>query len=158
PMYDGKLYIDATTFALTSAVYNLNVENREEAAKLFVRKKPKKATVYPTEASYRVNYRTKNGKWYFGYSNILLTFKVNWDNRLFNSKFTLQSEMAITDWNIDENLLSNKDNKRLRPTTILQDQASGFSDPDFWGEYNIIEPEKSIESAIKKISKNLKKV
>ncbi|WGD34042.1 carboxypeptidase-like regulatory domain-containing protein [Olleya sp. YS] len=158
PMYSGKLYIDATTYALTSAVYSLNVENREEASKLFVRKKPRRAKVYPTEASYRVNYKTKNGKWYFGYSNILLTFKVNWKNRLFNSRYTLQSEMAITDWNIDENLLSNEDTKRLRPTSILQDQASGFSDPNFWGEYNIIEPEKSIESAIKKISKNLKKV
>ncbi|WP_397363262.1 carboxypeptidase-like regulatory domain-containing protein [Olleya sp. R77988] len=158
PMYHGKLYIDANSYALTSAVYNLNVDNREEASKLFVRKKPRKAIVYPTEASYRVNYKTKNGKWHFGYSNILLSFKVNWKNRLFNSRYTLQSEMAITDWNIDQNLLTNKQNKKLRPSTILQDQASGFSDPDFWGEYNIIEPEKSIESAIKKISKNLKKV
>ena len=36
-------------------------------------------------------------------------------------------------------------------------KASGFSDPNFWGAYNIIEPEKSIESAIKKISKQLNK-
>lgn len=157
PMYNGKLYIDATTYALTSAVYNLNVENREAASKLFVRKKPKTATVYPTEASYRVNYRTKDGKWYFGYSNILLTFKINWDNRWFNSKYTLQSEMAITDWNMDDTKLSLKQSKKLRPNSILQNQASGFSDPNFWGEYNIIEPEKSIENAINKIDKQLKR-
>jgi hypothetical protein len=157
PMYNGKLYIDATTYALTSAVYNLNVENREAASKLFVRKKPDSATVYPTEASYRVNYRTKDGKWYFGYSNILLTFKINWDNRWFNSKYTLQSEMAITDWNMDDTKLSLKQSKKLRPNSILQNQASGFSDPNFWGEYNIIEPEKSIENAINKIDKQLKR-
>ena len=45
----------------------------------------------------------------------------------------------------------------LKPSVILGDEASGFSDPEFWGEYNIIEPEKSIESAIKKISKQLKR-
>ena len=157
PMYNGKLYIDATTYALTSAVYNLNVENREAASKLFVRKKPDSATVYPTEASYRVNYRTKDGKWYFGYSNILLTFKINWDNRWFNSKYTLQTEMAITDWNMDDTKLSLKQSKKLRPNSILQNQASGFSDPYFWGEYNIIEPEKSIENAINKIDKQLKR-
>lgn len=156
PKYTGKLYIDANTFALTSAVYNLNVENREEASKMFVRKKPNTAKVYPTEASYRVNYRTKDGKWYFGYSNIQLTFKINWDKRWFNSKYTLNSEMAITDWSIVNPLVYKKESKTLKQNSILLDEASGFSDPDFWGEYNIIEPEKSIENAIKKINKTLK--
>jgi len=86
------------TYALTSALYNLNVSDREASSKIFVRKKPRRVTVYPTNASYRVNYRTQNEKWYFSYSNISLTFKVNWKNRLFNSRYTLDSEMAITDW------------------------------------------------------------
>ncbi|WP_034057451.1 carboxypeptidase-like regulatory domain-containing protein [Lacinutrix jangbogonensis] len=157
PMYFGKLYIDAENYALTSAVYNLNVSNRKQASKLFVKKKPRKATVYPTRASYRVNYRVKNGKWHFGYSNIELSFKVKWDNKLFNSRYTLQSEMAITDWDKNTSTFVNKPKNRLKPNTILADEASGFADPEFWGEYNIIEPEKSIESAIKKISKQLKK-
>lgn len=157
PLYYGTLYIDASSYALTSAKYNLNISDKIEASKLFVKKKPRKATVYPTEAAYRVNYRVKNGKWYFGYSNILLTFKVNWKNRLFNSRYTLQSEMAITDWNQDTTKFTNKPKDRLKPNSILVDKASGFSDPRFWGEYNIIEPEKSIENAIKKISKQLKK-
>ena len=156
PMYYGKLFIDAENYALISATYNLNVSNREQSSKLFVRKKPRKANVYPTEAAYRVNYRIKNGKWYYGYSNILLTFKIKWDNRLFNSRYTLQSEMAITDWNQNTTSFVNRPKNRLRLNSILADEASGFADPEFWGEYNIIEPEKSIESAIKKISKQLK--
>lgn len=32
-----------------------------------------------------------------------------------------------------------------------------FSDTDFWGNNNIIEPEKSIQNAIEKIQKKLKK-
>lgn len=157
PMYYGKLFIDAENYALTSATYNLNVNNRSLSSELFVRKKPKEATVYPTEAAYRVNYRIKDGKWYYGYSNILLTFKVKWDNRLFNSRYTLQSEMAITDWDQNTTAFINKPKNRLKANTILADETSGFTDPEFWGEYNIIEPEKSIESAIKKISKQLKK-
>ena len=157
PMYYGKLYIDAENYALTSAVYNLNVSDRKQSSELFVRKKPEKVTVYPTEALYRVNYRVKDGKWHFGHSNILLTFKVKWKNKLFNSRYTLQSEMAITDWNQNTTEFVTKPKNRLKPNTILADEASGFTDPEFWGEYNIIEPEKSIESAIKKISKQLKK-
>lgn len=156
PLYFGKLFIDAQSSALISAIYNLNVENRARASELFIRKKPRKVKVYPTEAAYRVNYRVKDGKWHYGYSNILLTFKVDWEGKLFNSIYTLQSEMAITDW--EENTSGiNKPNDALKTSVIFADEASGFSDPEFWGEFNIIEPEKSIESAIKKISKQVKR-
>lgn len=157
PLYYGKLYIDAKTFALTNAVYSLNVENRALASEMYVRKKPRKVDVYPTQATYRVNYRTQNDKWYYAYSNILLTFKVNWEGKLFNSIYTLSSEMAITDWQLMNPKLIHTKEIMLRPTTILADETSGFSDPVFWGEYNIIEPEKSIESAIEKIRKQLKR-
>ena len=155
PLYYGKLYINEESIALVSATYNLNVENSELASELFVRKKPRKVAVTPTNANYRVDYRIKDGLWYYGYSSISLTFKVNWENKLFNSLYTLQSEMAITDWKND----TNSENSRnfLRPSVILSEEASGFSDPKFWGEYNIIEPEKSIEKAIEKISKQLVK-
>ena len=156
PHYFGKLYIDAETFALVSAVYNLNVENKELAGAMFIRKKPRKVTVYPTQAAYRVDYRTTNGRWYYGYSNIQLTFKVNWKNKLFNSVYSLQSEMAITDWKTNTTG-KNRPKKALRPTVILSDEASGFSEPEFWGKYNIIEPEKSIENAIKKINRQFKR-
>lgn len=159
PLYYGKLFIDSESFALTSAIYSLNVENRVLASELFIRKKPNRVHVYPTEANYRVNYRNSDGKWYFSYSNILLSFKVNWKGRLFNSYYTLNSEIAVTDWEIAKEKFTKPGNKDLilKPTTILIDEASGFSDPEFWGQYNIIEPEKSIENAIKKINKQLEK-
>ena len=157
PLYYGKLYIDAETLALTNAVYSLNVSNKELSSQMYVRKKPRKVDVYPTEATYRVNYRTKDGKWQYAYSNISLTFKVNWKGKLFNNTYTLSSEMAITDWEISDTKLTKNRSQIIRPTTILSDKASGFSDPRFWGAYNIIEPEKSIESAIKKIQKQLQR-
>lgn len=157
PLYYGKLYIDSETLALTNAVFRLNVENKELSSEMYVRKKPRKVDVYPTEATYRVNYRTQNGKWHYAYSNISLTFKVNWKGKLFNSVYTLNSEMAITDWHISKPTLVKSKENMLKPTTILADETSGFKDPTFWGEYNIIEPEKSIEAAIEKIKKQLNK-
>jgi hypothetical protein len=157
PLYYGKLYIDSETLALTSAVYNLNVENKELTSKLFVRKKPRNIKVYPTEAAYRVDYREKNGKWYYGYSNAQLTFKINRKGKLFNSIYSLSSEMAITDWELNTTNESLKFKERLKPSVVISDEASGFSDPEFWGAFNVIEPEKSIESAINKIKKQLKK-
>ncbi|GMN11796.1 carboxypeptidase-like regulatory domain-containing protein [Croceitalea sp. MTPC9] len=157
PLYEGKLYIDAEDKTLTSAVYNLNITNRELAARLFVRKKPAKVDVWPTEVAYRVDYRSKNGKWYYGYSNVLLEFKVDWQDKLFNSVYSMTAEMAVTDWEKNDTGKLPKYKERLKKSIILSDEALGFSDPDFWGEYNIIEPEKSIESAIKKIQRQLRR-
>jgi hypothetical protein len=157
PLYQGKLYIDAEKKILTSAIYSLNITDQEKASKMFVRKKPAHANVWPTDIAYRVDYREKNGKWYYGYSNVLLEFKINWDDRLFNSVYTMTCEMAITDWEKNTNGESPKYRDRIKSSIILEDEAVGFSDPDFWGEYNIIEPEKSIESAIKKIQRQLRR-
>ena len=66
-------------------------------------------------------------------------------------------EMALTNWEAGMTKTI-KGKERLRSTVILSDEASGFSDPEFWGEYNVIEPEKSIENAIKKIQRQLTKI
>lgn len=157
PYYRGKLYIDAENKILTSAIYSLNITDKQMAAQMFVRKKPKNANVWPTEVAYRVDYREKDNKWYYGYSNVLLEFKIDWDKRLFNSVYSMSCEMAVTDWEKNLTNLQLKSKERIKSSIILTDEAIGFTDPDFWGEYNIIEPEKSIESAIKKIQRQLRK-
>ena len=156
-LYRGQLFIDAENKTLTSAVYSLNITNRELASKLFVRKKPGKVDVWPTQVAYRVDYRNKDGKWYYGYGNAFLEFKVNWKDRLFNSVYSLTAEMAVTDWEKNVTGKTPIRKQQLKKSIILSDEAIGFSDPDFWGEYNIIEPEKSIESAIKKIQRQLRR-
>ncbi|NNK21226.1 MAG: carboxypeptidase-like regulatory domain-containing protein, partial [Flavobacteriaceae bacterium] len=66
PLYRGELFIDVEKKVLTSAIYSLNITNRDKASRLFVRKKPRNADVYPVEVAYRVDYREKNGRWYYG--------------------------------------------------------------------------------------------
>ncbi|WP_111706672.1 carboxypeptidase-like regulatory domain-containing protein [Lutibacter citreus] len=153
----GKLFIDANTFALTSIIFHVNLEDKVAATRRFIVKKPRKAKVEAIEASYQINYREKNGKWFYAYSRIQLGFKINYDKRLFNSVYHLTMEMAITNWKKNTEGNTFKFKERLKSSVILSDEASGFSDPEFWGDYNVIEPEKPIESAIKKIQKQLKK-
>lgn len=157
PFYMGKLYVDTETYGLVKAVYSLNLENLNKAKKFFVKRKPVHADVIPTNTKYVTDYRLNNGKWHYSYSRIELNFKVKWDKKLFNSQYQVTIEMAVTDWasNIDKASVRNKE--RMRKNVILTDQASGFSDPLFWGERNVIEPDKSIHNAIKKIQKNYEK-
>ena len=157
PFYKGKLYIDTESFALVKAVFSLNLNNLDTAKKFFVKKKPQNADVTPLDTKYIIDYKEINGKWHFSYSRIELSFKINWDKKLFNSIYHVTIEMATTDWKDNVENVTVKNRERMRRNVILTDQTSGFTDPEFWGELNVIEPDKSIDNAIKKIQRNYKK-
>lgn len=156
PLFYGKLYIDTETLAITSAAFSMDVSNREEAARMFIRRKPASARVYPTETAYLVNYREQNGKWYFGYARAQVAFRVNWRRRLFNTNYDTTMEMAITDWEATEDR-PHRASDRLKMNVIMEDAVDGFADDAFWGDYNVIEPEQPIENAIRRIQKSLEK-
>jgi hypothetical protein len=152
PLYYGKLYIDAKSLAVISASFQLNVEDKVKAGLQFTSKKPVGVDVYPTEVRYQINYRQQNGKWIFAYSRGDLTFKLKWDKKIFNSIYSTTFEMAVTDWK-EQDIKENQITKKLTSNVIMTDKVDSLADPDFWGEYNIIEPEKSIETAIRKIQR-----
>jgi hypothetical protein len=154
PWYYGKLFIDASTFSLAKASFNLNVDNRSAATDLFVKKKPGGTKVYPVEVNYDITYREKDGRWYFGYGHTQLEFVVNWKRKLFNSRYKVDSELAVTNWEVNTEKVK-KDDTFLSRRVIMNDDISGFADLSFWGENNIIEPDESIESAIDKIRDKL---
>jgi len=158
PLYFGKLYIDAERLALVSAEFGLNVENRDAAAEIFIKKKPINARVFPTRNMCRVDYIQRGGKWYLNYCRVELDVYIDWKRKFFKTIYYSTMEMAVTDMKIIKKEESTIDTKnRMKISTIIADEARGFADPDFWGEYNVIEPEKPIQSAIKKIQKQLKK-
>ncbi len=157
PLFYGKLYIDAKTLALTNAKFYLNLENKQKASKFFIIKKPKDADVLPIQAYYQVEYREKDGKWFYGYSRVELGFKIDWAKKWFNTIYYTTIEMAVTDWEKSDANQLPKPKDRLRPSVIMSDNTSGFKDPEFWGAYNVIEPDKPIESAIEKIKRQLKR-
>ena len=156
PLYFGKLFIDTESLAITSATFNLDISNRVLAAEMFIKKKPVGAKVYPTFAAYHIDYREKGGKWYYSYSRGQITFKIEWNKRLFNTIYESTIEMAVTDWEKSGDRPV-KNGESIKPNVVMADKISGFADRSFWGEYNVIEPEKPIESAIKKIQKKLER-
>jgi hypothetical protein len=155
PWFYGQLYVDTENLAITSASFSLNLDNKEAATRMFIRKKPLGAKVYPTKATYMVNYREKDGHWFFAYSRGLIDFKVNWRKKLFNSNYYTTMELAVTDKINTENGAF-KASDRLKMNVIMEDAVQGFANDDFWGDYNVIEPEQPIENAIKRIQKQLK--
>ena len=156
PLFYGKLYVDATNLAMFSATFDMNLDDVEKATALFVLSKPETANVKVTKAHYQVSYVLRDGKWYMSYGRAEMNFKVDWKRKLFNSTYEAVFEMAVTDWQKDTGGKWARTHDRLKPDAIVADEAEGFSDAAFWGSENIIEPDKSIETAISKIQTKLK--
>jgi hypothetical protein len=155
PLYQGRLFIDIETYAVAQAEFSFNLENKELAASMFIRKKPIGMQVIPVNTSYLVRYREQNGKWYFANSRAEVKFKVDWKRKLFNTNYTTMSEIAITD-RTEQDVVKFASKERVKPSDVFTEEVSAFADPDFWGDYNVIEPDQSIESAIRKLSRKLK--
>ncbi|MEI8005209.1 MAG: carboxypeptidase-like regulatory domain-containing protein [Bacteroidota bacterium] len=156
PLYNGKLYIQQDNYAITRAEFSLDLSDEEKAANVFVQKKPSGLIFMPTATGYLVTYKEQNGKYYLDYVRVDLKFRCDWKKRLFKNSYTLMSELAITDRHAD-NIVKFGNQEVFRSNMVFTDKVQAFEDVDFWGENNIIEPDNSIESAIKKLSKSMKK-
>jgi hypothetical protein len=155
PLFMGSLYIEMDSYALTEAEFGFNLSNKEAASSIFIRKKPLGMKVTPEIATYRTKYREQNGKWYFEYSRAEVKFKVNWNKRLFHTFYTTMSEIAVTD-RTDQEVIKFAGKEKLKYSDVFSEKVSAFTDKAFWGDYNVIEADQSIESAIRKLARKLK--
>ena len=156
PLYDGKIYIEVETLAIVGLEFSLSKTGLATASSLFLKKKPLTLNFETLGADYFVRYTELNGKWGLSYARSELRFKCKWKKKLFSSNYTAMVEMAITD--IDStNVNKIKSKESTTMNDIFSDKADDFKNDEFWGDYNYIKPDESIQNAIEKLSKKLKK-
>jgi hypothetical protein len=155
PLFMGSLFINMETYGITEVEFGFNLEDKEAAASIFIRKKPVGMKVIPEIATYRTKYREQDGKLHFAYSRAEVKFKVDWNKKLFNTYYTTMSEIAVTD-RTDKEVIKFAGKDKIKYSDVFTDKVSAFADKEFWGDYNVIEPDQSIETAIRRLSKKLK--
>lgn len=152
PYYHGRFYVDMDKLAISEAEFELNVENQDEAARLFIQRKPMGMSIIPERAAYRAKYTIEENRWYFSYARAEVKFKVNWKKKFFNTTYSTMSELAITDRTYEGiEKFAGKD--RFRSNDVLNEKVYIFFDQGFWEGYNVIEPDQSIESAIRRLNR-----
>jgi len=155
PLYYGKLYISQESMAITRVEFSLDLNDEDKASRVFVQKKPMGLIFMPTSTNYLITYKEQKGRYYLNYVRVDLKFRCDWKKRLFKNYYTIMSEVAITDRR-EDNVTKFANQDVFKYNMVFAEKVDSFSDPDFWGEYNIIDPEQSIETAIKKISRSMK--
>ncbi len=156
PLFRGNIYLDKETLALSAVEFSLSPKQIGKAAPYMVVRKPAGLKVEVLGASYLVKYRYDRRRWVLNYMRTESRFSCKWENRLFRSTYTITSEAAITGVDF-RHVERPRWRETSRPSDIFIEEISAFSDPTFWGSDNVIRPEESIESAVRRIRRKLKR-
>lgn len=150
-LYYGRFYIDKERLSFTRAEFNLDVSDRYKATQAILHRKPFGLRFKPTEVTYLVDYADRGSKTYLNYVRNEIRFKCDWRRKLFATSYAVVSEMVVTD--IKPSAADIPVRETFDKDQILSDDTSLFFDKDFWGNYNIIQPEESLEKAVSRLRK-----
>ena len=149
-LYHGRLYIDCERLAFTRIELELDMSDKAKATRTMLVKKPFGVKFKPREMSCVVDYRYEGGVSRISYLRNTFRFNCDWKKRLFSTSFTATCEMAVTDSRSgDVKPISNRSSFDSRDA--YYDKVEYFLDPDYWSNYNIIEPSESLDKAIRKL-------
>jgi hypothetical protein len=148
PCYQGKLYVDMSSFALVHAEFELSRSGLKFAHESLIKKKPKDFYVRPIQVNYQVSYRRAEGKWHLSNAQASINFRVKSKKDKINSVFHSISELLITDFKADDGTHF-KRNELFSPKDIFTEIVTNY-DEAFWGDYNTIKPSEALRDALNK--------
>lgn len=155
-LYSGRLYIESESLAIGRIELSLNVKGREEkAAGIMVVKRPPDTRFYITKADYAVNYKRFGDTWHYDYSLMRINLSSRKGKSFFRNNYVITGEMAVTAHNEAPARIGA--DERIRFKDFLSEKVGDFRDDDFWGDYNVIEPDKSIDAVIRRIIRRLER-
>lgn len=155
-LFRGRIYIESQTLAIMRIEFEMNVQGRKDAWRIFVRKKQDDVQIGVDWAKYQINYKQHGDKWHADYARIDLRFTAKYKGKLLKNKYDITTELAITDLD-NKSALNIESDQRFKMKDILQNKVNDFRDDNFWKNYNIIEPDQKIENIINRIIRQLKK-
>ena len=152
-LHFGKLYIDRETLAFTRVELTLDMSDRQKATDVMLIKKPLGVRFKPREMSLLVDYRQgADGLSRISYIRTTLRFNCDWKRKLFSTSFATFCELAvISSTNRDVQPIRGRETFDQRDAFF--DKVDYFRDPDFWQDYNIIEPTESLDKAVQRLLK-----
>ncbi|MDD2425261.1 MAG: carboxypeptidase-like regulatory domain-containing protein [Bacteroidales bacterium] len=151
PLHYGKLYIDQETLTFSRATFSLSMDDKNKATQAILKRKPMGLRFKPEEVSFLVTYRQRGQKSYINYVRSEIQFKCDWKKRLFSTNYAIVSEMVVTAGKGDAIRIPGK--MAFSQGESLSDKVMDFYDENFWGDYNIIEPDESLEYGVNRLKK-----
>lgn len=154
-IYSGSIILGIKDLAFKWVEFYVDPEQLNKATSLFVIKKPAFLKVKVLKAHYKVAFRESAGKYYLHLIRCETEFRIRNKNKLSGSVYRMTLEMVVTDIDTD-----NASRFPFRETAHLNEfftEQIGAYDESFWGEYNFVTPDESLENALVKLSRQWQK-
>jgi hypothetical protein len=149
--YKGRILLDIRNLAFTWVEFYVDPDKLDMATKNFIVKKPAYMKVKVLQASYKIAFRLTGSKYYLHMIECETEFRIRDKHQISGSVYHTELEMAVTE--IDTiNAARFKFRETARLNEFFNDQLGAY-DESFWGEYNFISPEESLEDALVKLAK-----
>ena len=149
--YSGRILLGVKDLAFKWIEFGIDPERLDRATELFIVRKPPYLKIKVLKANYHVAFRQIGSRYYLHLIQCETEFRIRNRQQLTGTVYNTSLEMAVTD--VDS---VNADRFRSRETARLYDfftEQVGEYDESFWGEYNIITPDESLEEALVKLGK-----
>jgi hypothetical protein len=152
----GDLYINQETLAIVAADFHYDPERLSREEDMFVARKSRNIKIRPLSAMYHVEYKTSDKGFHLSMVQGEVRFKVRKKRQWIASRYQINLEMAIT--HVDPgNPPQIRLGQQLKYSSVLSDQVFEY-DPEFWGGYNTIRPEASLNEALQLIEHSMQEI
>ena len=149
-LFNGRFYIDCERLAFTRIELELDMSDKDKATNRMLVKKPLDVKFKPRELSCVIDYRFEDGVTRISYLRNIFRFNCDWKKRLFATSFTATCEMVVTD-SQSQDVQPIASRSSFDSRDAYYDKVEYFLDPEYWSQYNIIEPSESLDKAIRKL-------
>ena len=150
-LFYGTFFIDRETLLFSRIELALDMSDRAKATRVMLVKKPIGLRFTPKELTFTMTYRPAESGARLEYFRSTMRFNCDWKKRLMKTQYAVVNELVVTD--VASEAVRIPRNEAFHAADALSDKAAEFYDPDFWKDYNIIEPSESLENAINKLKK-----
>jgi hypothetical protein len=150
-IYSGRIIIDIQDMAFKWIEFHVSPELLVRATDQFIIRKPSNMIVKALKANYKVAFRKTGNNYYLHLIQCETGFRIRQRKQLSGSNYFTRLEMVVLDMDT-VNVSRFTQRESAKALEFFTDQIGEY-DESFWGEYNFIAPDESLENALSRLRK-----
>ena len=149
-IFKGRILIGIKDMAIKWVDFNVDKDKLDQATGMYIIKKPLSVNVKLTGANYRIGYRKTGDRYYLYTIQCETSYRIRERQQISGTVYTSKLEMVVTGIDtLSVDKFSSKETARL--TDFFTNQLGEY-DEYYWGDFNYITPDKSLEQAVVKMA------
>jgi hypothetical protein len=153
PLMQGDVYINVDNYAVVMAEFELSPDYIDQTAEAYVSRLPRDYSMKPEYVRYRTHYRLINGRYFLSHVRGDLGFLAKGRKRVFNSRFNVFFELAVTDHRLS-NVTRFEHDETAPVYSVFSRTITGY-DSDFWKDFDFLKPEEDLMEALVRLNVRL---